>query len=161
MLIARLLPGLLRTAAVYVAPKPFEVNSSSQGCEDEEESIGACPLPAVPGSRRTKPSKGGEEPAAARGTLPSCKNCTPLTAGSKMFRKEFVIAVLLGAVGFGIGIGIRLRGMFAAAAQANEQTGQRNSQLLPSFLGEKPGTQTALSGTSHPGAFHDLILHLP
>lgn len=134
MLIARLLPGLLRTAAVYVAPKAFEVNSSSQGCEDEEESAGACPLPAVPGSRRTKPSKAGEEPAAARGTLPSCKNCTPLTAGSKMFRKEFVIAVLLRAVGLGLGLGSGSGGRLQPQPkQTNKGASEIPNLFLPSW----------------------------
>lgn len=53
-------------------------------------------------------------------------------------------------IGIRIRIRIRLRGMFAAAAQANEQKSRRNSQSFPSFLEEKPGTETALSGTSHP-----------
>lgn len=75
-LIVRLLPGLLWMAAVYVVPKALEANSSSEGCEDDEEPVGASPLSAIPGSQGAKPLKGGEEPAAAQGTLLSCKVCT-------------------------------------------------------------------------------------
>lgn len=63
--------------AVYVVPTALEANSSSKGCEDDEEPASASPLPAVPGSQGEKPLKGEEEPGAAHGTLLSCKVCTP------------------------------------------------------------------------------------
>lgn len=82
-----------------------------------------------------KPLKGGEEPAVAPGTLPSCKDCTLLTAGSKMLRKEFMIMVLLGAVGSGLGSGSESGSGSGGCLQPQpKQTNKRAEEIPKVFL---------------------------